>query len=208
MERDILLSMRIMLLILLAPISILLAQGDPSTIPMRVGQGVTPINSPLDNFIRAQQARRLQLENQALQQQIQQQQVQQQNQANSAQPTQSAVPAPRQAGPEGMTLGFVNGRSWNNATIDMKFSYIVGIAEAIALSGGDVTRFLARTLSAAEDAKGVDRFYEDPGNLPVPVSFAMQIVAMRANGEKPEAIEGFTQGVKRAIIDAQAVPKP
>jgi len=199
--------MRLSVLILLVAASTTFAQTD-ATIPLRAGQGVQPINSPLDNFIRAQQARRIQLENEALQQQIQQQQAQQQNQANNVQSTQQAAPARRQMGPEGMTLGFVNGRSWNNATADMKLSYIIGIAEASSLAGVDVTRFVAKNLSPAEDAKGVDRFYEVTENLPIPVSFAMQIVAMKANGEKPEAVENFTAGVKRAIFDAQSASKP
>jgi hypothetical protein len=159
-------------------------------------------------LIRAQQARRLQLENQALQQQIQQQQIQQQNQATGIQPTQQSAPAPRQTGTEGMTLGFVNGRLWNGSSADMKLSYIIGIAEAISLSGGDLTRFLAKNLSAAEDSKAVDKFYEDSSNLLVPVSFALQITAMKANGGTPDAVENFTAGVRRAIFDVQSKPNP
>jgi hypothetical protein len=199
---------RISIPILLIVGPYLFAQTDAS-IPLRAGQGVQPIMSPLDVLTRALQARRLQLENQALQQQIQQQQIQQQqSQTNNAQPTPQAAPAPRQTGPDGMTLGFVNGRLWNGSSADMKLSYVIGIAEAISLTGGDMTRFLAKNLSAAEDSKAVDKFYEDPSNLLVPVSFALQITAMKANGGTPEAVENFTAGVRRAIFDLQSKSAP
>lgn len=90
----------------------------------------------------------------------------------------------------------------------MKLSYIFGVAEAVSLTNGELPKYLGKNLTIIEDAKGVDRFYEDPGNLPIPVSFALQIVAMKANGESPEAIENFTANLKRAIIDAQSAQKP
>jgi hypothetical protein len=178
------------------------AQSD-ATIPLRIQQ--PQFTNPMDALVRAQQLRRLQLENEARQQQIQQQN---QGQQQAAAPSQPAPLTQKPVTDDQRTLGFVNGRLWNGSNIDMKLSYIVGIAEAVSLTSGDVFRYFGRNLNAAENAKAVDRFYEDPGNLPVPVSFALQIVAMKANGEKPEAVETFTASVKRAIIDAQPAQKP
>jgi hypothetical protein len=179
----------------------LIAQTD-TPIPMRIQQ--PQIMTPLDALLKAQQLRKAQLDNQALQQQIEQQQ-RQTEQRPSISPQRPLTERP--VADNQRTLGFVNGRLWNTASIDMKVSYIVGIAEAVALMSGDLFRYFAKDLSPQEEAKSVDMFYNDPGNLAVPVSFALQIVAMKANGGKPEAVETFTANVKRAIIEAPAAQK-
>ena len=182
-------------------------QSDPSTIPLRVG--MPRFESPTDAMIRAQQLRRLRLENDALQRDADTRQ-----EAVGTHPVESvnALPAPAPPVVHGLsapaedqtTLGFMNGRAWKTASTDMRLSYMVGMAEATVLAKADIFRYFAKGLKATEDAMAVDKFYEDPGNLPVPVLFAMQIVAMKANGEAPDSVENFTATLKRMILE---VPK-
>jgi len=79
-----------------------------------------------------------------------------------------------------------------------------GIFEGVALANGDVSRYAACNLTMAEEAAAVDRFYQEADNLPVPVSVALLVVVMKANGETPDAVENFTAAVKRAILNPPA----
>jgi len=45
------------------------------------------------------------------------------------------------------------------------------------------------SLGPSEFIKAIDRFYEQPENLPIPIMQAMRMVTARANGGDPAAIE-------------------
>lgn len=180
---------------------------------------VPNIISPMDAMIKAQQLRRLQLENQAIQQRNEAaaQQQSQQSQGATRPSAAAAYPLPdppvvrkppslNQAPIETqLTLGFSNGRAWNGATAEMKLSYVTGMLEVLSLTqSADLMKFFGRGLTVLETAQAVERFYAEPENLQVPVTFALQVVAMKTNGESPEAVAGFTAGIKKAIIDLQS----
>lgn len=190
-----------------------------NTTPAQSTAGQVPFsNAPLEiirptfgtspaEALQKEQLRTLKLQNQQLEQQQRNQAIQQQTQVPppAAPPTPPTPTSQLGAGENQRTLGFLNGRTWNAANADMKVSYMTGLLEMIMLTpDADMLKYFGRNLTTAENSKAVDRFYEEPENLNIPVPFALQIVAKKANGESPDAVENFAATVRRTILDLQS----
>jgi hypothetical protein len=171
------------------------ATPAPSTIPPVLqfppaNQGLTFGTSPAE-AIQREQLRTLKLQNQQLQQSIQQR-------------VQTAAEVAQRPIENGRTLGFLNGRTWRDASADTKVAYMSGLLEMLLLTpGADASKYFGRNLTAAENSSAVDRFYEEPANIAIPVPFALQIVAMHANGDTPDKVENFTATVRLTILNLQ-----
>jgi hypothetical protein len=172
----------------------------PTTVPAPAPAPYAPIplgvkqytfgTSPAEALQR-EQLRTLKLQNQQLQQSIQQQ----------AQTTAVVAQRPPE---DGRTLGFLNGRTWRDESADAKISYMSGLLEMLLLTpGADASKYFGRNLTASENSSAVDRFYEEPANLFIPVPFALQVVAMQANGASSDDTEKFTATVRLTILNLQ-----
>jgi hypothetical protein len=98
--------------------------------------------------------------------------------------------------PEGMiTNGLFNGRFWRAAGDVAKVSYMQGIVAALSrvkfrsLNGpcdAESDRVLKAYMlpqgAVADAEEGVDRFYEEPENLLIPIIDALEIVSAKARG--------------------------
>ena len=79
-----------------------------------------------------------------------------------------------------------------------------GQVEMLLLTlGADASKYFGRNFTPPENSSAVDRFYEEPANIFIPVPFAFQIVAMQANGETRDAVEKFTATVRLTILNLQ-----
>lgn len=94
------------------------------------------------------------------------------------------------------TLGLVNGRFWLALSHhDGRAGYLIGFHEAITSAFGVTldphasSMFFSSNMTFAEIEKAVDRFYESPEYLPIPIMAALRIVSMKASGAPQAEID-------------------
>jgi hypothetical protein len=111
------------------------------------------------------------------------------------------------------TAGDRNGRFWESLSSTGKTYFIVGYSEAVrtasilpflgeaAAKGGKVDdqgrQLVQETIDLmfpknvifADVIKGLDRLYAEPENLPLPISSAMRVLAMKFRSDKTEDID-------------------
>jgi hypothetical protein len=110
------------------------------------------------------------------------------------------------------TNGQLNGRYWESLEEQFKTEFIVGYSEDI--SSAQVVPFAALALANSkldengnkslvniqqllfplgvpyvEVMKGMDRLYAEPENLPLPISSALRVLAMKFRSDKSEDVE-------------------
>jgi hypothetical protein len=213
------LQIQIVLAFALVAPAVVLAQID-ATIPLRVPPPFVP-PAPRNVFdlanqveqIRLMQAQRqnLEAETQRLRQQMQVQQteakmreLEQQRRRNDEAAREAARKAAAAASaPTGPTsTGFlVNGRLWQHSPDAQRYAFIVGFMQALLVEkpeGGP--RYFARTLTMEELNKAISDFYVPQENLAVPVTMALEIVRMKANGDAPQDIEEQTAIARRVAV--------
>lgn len=101
-----------------------------------------------------------------------------------------------------------NGRTWlslsDKATSSEKLNFLTGAAEAAAVtSPTEYPKYFGNALTIGEFITGIDRFYDEPANLPIPIIHALRLVTMKANGENPAAVERTTASIRRQMLEAQ-----
>ena len=101
--------------------------------------------------------------------------------------------------------GHVNGRFWvllddthgarpGEAAGIIKGLLLMGMKDAVAEAGTPAQRatYFAESLNVEEIGKALDGFFNAPENLPVPIVWALRVVAMRAKGADLAEVEKAT----------------
>jgi hypothetical protein len=103
--------------------------------------------------------------------------------------------------------GAANGRLWTVLTPDHRSWFIFGQQDATKaiLLRSVADRFAPRTLSNTEIVAAIDRFYDEPENLPISIMDALMVVTLRANGADSDTVAHAVAQLKRL---ASAPPKP
>jgi hypothetical protein len=115
-----------------------------------------------------------------------------------------------------MTCGQENGRAWHDMDSPTKVGFILGLRATMAhLAIRGVVdleqrhRYLVDQLTFGETARAVDRFYETPENMPIPILWAMEVIANRGGGADATTIERMTAFFRtRPTACAQPVDEP
>jgi len=97
-----------------------------------------------------------------------------------------------------------DGRTWRAlGTEGAKVIYIGGVQEALAFLEGIFLRgtYFPPSLSVDEMISAVDRFYEQPENLPIPIMQAFRMVTLKANGSDPAPLERELAKLRRDALD-------
>lgn len=87
----------------------------------------------------------------------------------------------------GLTSAYpmVNGRWWLQVPKDMKLGYVTAWNE----STHEPEKNLAPQATFGDIVQAADEFYSHPENRPIPVSWALRIVNMKARGVSAECVE-------------------
>jgi len=106
------------------------------------------------------------------------------------------------------TFGVSNGRFWQSFTSVEKITYLAGVFDGFLsmdtiLDKHETPNFFAKGSNLKEYVTAVDLFYQEPANLPIPLSFALRAVTMKANGEDAAEIGKATEAVRRKIAESQ-----
>jgi hypothetical protein len=93
---------------------------------------------------------------------------------------------------DSQTEGQPNGRFWNQIPADAKFGFVVGFCAA-------ATGVLSCPAEAqfGEIEKAIDRFYQEPENLRLPVAVAIQTFARRLSGMSEANIQAFLESARK-----------
>ena len=114
------------------------------------------------------------------------------------------------------TFGVINGRGWRVFSPDSKISYIEGVKAGLGmavvrtpvdspcdvLNKGTVAAFSAEGFTQGEILEAVDRFYDQPENLLIKITDALEIVSAKARGVPQDVIETKTSQRRRAANEA------
>jgi hypothetical protein len=89
------------------------------------------------------------------------------------------------------TDGQVNGRFWNGATMEGKMSFLMGFTGGLVHAkliheAVTVENSYPFSMTNGEVGKALDRFYDTPENMKIPIGFALVICRQRLEGA-PEA---------------------
>ncbi len=63
-------------------------------------------------------------------------------------------------------------------------------------------KLFPKNLSFEELRKAMDRFYDEPENLPIPLIVGQTIVTLKANGESPQLIAEMIADARKNIATA------
>ena len=111
--------------------------------------------------------------------------------------------APASRAPALTTAGYINGRTWRALQSGEKILYLTGFAEALLQVDSPMrSNYIATQLSTGEAGEAVDRFYAEPENLPIPVTGALVVVTMRANGAAQSSINDVLSFSRRLALSA------
>ena len=122
-------------------------------------------------------------------------QLQQQNrtrpQSPVAVPKQEALSPADPLKPEDTsTDGPLNGQLWRLISPEAKAAFILGFSEALWVEKGEAkSKYFPLRLQADELSAYLDRFYENPENIIIPVFAALEVITLRSNGTDPQALE-------------------
>lgn len=101
-----------------------------------------------------------------------------------------------------------NGRMWASMSLDIKVMYLTGIKDIlIATKPPEETQYLPGRYSVGEVAKSIDRFYDSPENILIPVVFALRVCIMKFNGASPALIDAVEAGMRRMLAEEGAQPR-
>ena len=100
------------------------------------------------------------------------------------------------------TAGFMNGRMWKTGDDGRKMWYLVGALDSLNMScKAETKNSFPAALTIREVANSLDKFYEEPANVAIPVPFAMTIVKMKADGSSAKSIEETTEVGRRLATE-------
>lgn len=115
--------------------------------------------------------------------------------------------------------GHVNGRFWvllddthgarpGEATGIIKGLLLMGMKDAVEEVGTPEQRaaHIAESLNVEEIGKALDVFYKAPENLPVPIVWALRVVALRAKGADLAEVEKVIAQCRKAAWGALPIP--
>jgi len=102
------------------------------------------------------------------------------------------------------TNGMCNGRHWQ-VFMD-KGNYLVGFLDGLRAARSPSRPYIPEPLSMVELVKAVDRFYQEPENLAIPVPEALRIVALKANGAPQSEIDSVSAAARRKALQAAKQP--
>jgi len=209
---------------LIALPAIVRAQADPS-ISLRFTAPTSPAPmNVLDILRQAEQIRLMQAQRQAIDaqtQRIRQQMQLKQTEARMREleeekrrDDQAARDAARKAAlastnPTGPTTTGVlgNGRLWQLSTDAQRYAFLVGFIEALLVEHAEAgPRYFAKTLTIQELTKAIGIFYSQPENLAIPIPMALELVRMKANGERTEDIDEQTSVARRVAVQFMSSP--
>jgi hypothetical protein len=97
------------------------------------------------------------------------------------------------------TDGGLNGRFWDTLSSTSKLFFIMGFDDAIGTVYPNSERVYFSKVPYSDIVKGVDRFYQEPENLMFPVSDALQIFTIKANGATQAEVEAKMAEFRREI---------
>jgi len=145
-----------------------------------------------------------------------------------------AVCAPQTWSELNTTLGKANGRYWQSLSTTSKLDFLVGFGEgysaaapsgipwdlrqmvgeakvAAATKALEASRslkwYFPEKLSYGEVVKGVDRFYEDPENIRLPITDALEIFTRKVNGATQAELDRVTAYRRQSVRDVEELLK-
>jgi hypothetical protein len=99
--------------------------------------------------------------------------------------------------------GGLNGRQWQSMTYLDKFHYLLGATDAILEAAPtEYSKYfdVQSGLTFGEFTKAVDRFYEEPENLPIPIVWAARVVTMKTNGATAKELDQILSSMRRQAL--------
>jgi len=92
------------------------------------------------------------------------------------------------------TAGLVNGRAWSRMDDASKSFYVAGSLDGITMACGSDQwkKLFASDLNVGDVVKSLNKFYEEPTNIAIPITGAMSIVKSKAEGASADSIEKAT----------------
>jgi len=93
---------------------------------------------------------------------------------------------------DSQTDGQPNGRFWNSISADARFGFVIGYCAAAT-----GTLKCPTEAQFGEIEKAVDRFYQDPENLRLPIAVAVQVFARRLEGMSEATIQAFLENARK-----------
>jgi hypothetical protein len=155
-------------------------------------------SDPLDAMRKMQEIRNLQLQNARLKQDLERRSQSQQSQA-----------APEPAKADYLTGGLLNCRAWTSAVTDQRLAYIAAAREATLLllyeveKAGELGKYLPQALSNGEVDLMLTPMCLQPENRAVPVIFLYRLVAAKANGAPPDALERQAAAYRKIAAESK-----
>jgi hypothetical protein len=103
-----------------------------------------------------------------------------------------------------MSTGYV----WNDLTRTEKNIYVRAALETLMMSnanGAHISLPLERTYNDFRD--GLNQFYSEPANAPLPIPFAFDYIRMKATGTSKEELESILMAARKVANAAAAKAK-
>jgi hypothetical protein len=105
------------------------------------------------------------------------------------------------------TGNLFNGRAWKSwdAGHDLARSgYLIGVAEATKTvkcisKNEELSPEFPFVLRPVEIIEALNRFYDDPENMPIPIRWALHIVSLKVNGKTSEEIHATIERLRRSV---------
>lgn len=102
------------------------------------------------------------------------------------------------------TYGICNGRAWQTFPHSEKIVYTTAASEALVVAAAtEHPVYFTYNLSGEEFVKAVDRFYQEPENLPIPIMHALKLVTLKADGEDPDRIAKLVATERRRAVESK-----
>lgn len=173
--------------------------SSPTDIPNAM---VLPkFDTPTDAAIKAQQLRRLQLQNQTIEEQLKNSQS---SSATNAGTTKSGPPSL-------LTWGSINGGVWKVLTVAERTAYLGALSSASAKAREATKQFgnyKPPAVTLAQILDGLDGFYGDSLNLLIPIPEALQIISMKREGAPQSDIDLATTMERKFANEAPERSQP
>lgn len=103
------------------------------------------------------------------------------------------------------TFGYQNGRSWASMSESMKLGFVVGCGEGLAFA--EMRKFGEQFPSKStngEIVKGLDKFYDEPANAPIPIVGALGVFAAQVRGASASEITEMIESLRRVATSKNA----
>ncbi len=112
--------------------------------------------------------------------------------------------SPANLRPELRTYGLLNGRAWKTLlTVDQKIVYLYGINEAVNVEARDKAHnYFPPDITYEQKRQAIDRFYDEPENILIPVVDSVVFVTLQLNGTPQTAIDRQLSDIRRVSAEA------